>query len=89
VEESVSNVLDAIPDEARVLIVTELERRNPGLLAELRTTDKPTNEQSDAIVNALVRALSANYGPGHMPNEYGLAVERAIDAYLEAWPIYR
>jgi hypothetical protein len=89
VEESVSNVLDAIPDEARVLIVTELERRNPGLLAELRTTDKPTNEQSDAIVNALSYALSANYGPGHMPNEYGRAVERAIDAYLEVWPIYR
>ena len=44
---------------------------------------------SDAIVNALSYALSANYGPGHMPNEYGLAVERAIDAYLEAWPIYR
>jgi hypothetical protein len=88
-EVSVSNVLDAIPDEARVLIVEELERRNPALLAALRTADQPTNEQSDAIVNALSYALSANYGPGHMPNEYGLAVERAVDAYLEAWPIYR
>jgi hypothetical protein len=67
----VNNALDAIPDEARVLIVEELQRRNPALLAELRTTDKPTNEQSDAIVNALSYALSANYGPGHMPNEYG------------------
>jgi hypothetical protein len=85
----VNNALDAIPDEARVLIVEELQRRNPALLAELRTTDKPTNEQSDAIVNALSYALSANYGPGHMPNEYGRAVERAIDAYLEVWPIYR
>ena len=88
-EESVSKVLDAIPDDVRVLIVEELERRNPALLAELGTTDKPTNEQSDAIVRALSYALSANYGPGHMPNEYGLAVERAIDAYLEVWPIYR
>jgi hypothetical protein len=85
----VSKVLDTIPDEARVLIVEELQRRNPALLAKLRTTDKPTNEQSDAIVNALSYALSANYGPGHMPNEYGRAVERAIDAYLEVWPIYR
>ena len=84
-----SKVLDTIPDEARVLIVEELQRRNPALLAKLRTTDKPTNEQSDAIVNALSYALSANYGPGHMPNEYGRAVERAIDAYLEVWPIYR
>jgi hypothetical protein len=85
----VSKVLDTIPDEARVLIVEELQRRNPALLAKLRTTDKPTNEQSDGIVNALSYALSANYGPAHMPNEYGRAVERAIDAYLEVWPIYR
>jgi hypothetical protein len=85
----VNNALDAIPDVARVLIVEELQRRKPALLAELRTTDKPTNEQSDAIVNALSYALSANYGPGHLPNEYGRAVERAIDAYLEVWPIYR
>ncbi|MDT7722993.1 MAG: hypothetical protein QOE94_4004 [Mycobacterium sp.] len=84
-----NNALDAIPDEARMLIVEELQRRNPALLAELRTTDKPTNEQSDAIVNALSYALSANYGPGHMPNDYGRAVERAIDAYLEVWPVYR
>ncbi len=34
-EESVSNVLDAIPPQARVLITEELERRNPDLLAEL------------------------------------------------------
>jgi hypothetical protein len=89
-EESVSKVLDAIPDDARVLIIEELERRNPALLAELRTADKPTNEQSDGLVlGVLTSALSANYGPEHMPNEYGLAVERAIDAYLEAWPIYR
>jgi hypothetical protein len=89
-EESVSKVLDAIPDDARVLIVEELERRNTALLAELRTADKPTNEKSDGVVlGVLTLALSANYGPGHMPNEYGLAIERAIDAYLEVRPIYR
>jgi hypothetical protein len=89
-EEPVSKVLDAIPDDARVLIIEELERRNPTLLAELRTADKPTNEQSDGVVlGVLTSALSANYGPGHTPNKYGLAVERAIDAYLEVWPIYR
>lgn len=84
-----NNVLDALPSEHRALIVEELTRRNPDLLTELRAAQKPTNSQSDAVVNALSYALSANYGPGHVPNEYGLAVERAIDAYLEAWPIYR
>lgn len=84
-----NNVLDAIPTKHRTLIVEELTRRNPDLLVELRTAQKPTNDQSDNVVDALAHALSANYGPGHVPNEYGLAVERAIDAYLEAWPIYR
>jgi hypothetical protein len=86
----VSNVLDAIPDDARVLIVDELERRNPALLAELRVAKKPTNGQSDRVVlGVLAPALRENFGPEYVPNEYGLAVERAIDAYLEAWPIHR
>ena len=88
-EESVNHVLDAVPSADRALILDELKRRNPGLIEELSDAERPTNGQSDAIVDALSDALSANYGPGHMPNEYGLAVERAIDAYLEAWPIYR
>jgi DNA-binding transcriptional ArsR family regulator len=85
----VSNVFDAIPDDARVLIIKALERREPDLVDELSAAERPTNTQSDAVINVLSHALSANYGPGYMPNEYGLAVERAIDAYLEVWPIHR
>jgi hypothetical protein len=88
-EKSVSSVLDAIPSEHRALIVEELERRNPGLLAELRGSQKATNDQSDAVVDVLSSALMKTFGPDWVPNEYGLAIERAIDAYLEAWPIYR
>ena len=84
-----SNVLDAVPPDHRALILDELRRRSPDLVEELSDAERPTNSQSDAIVNALSYALSANYGPGHMPNDYGLAVERAIDAFLEAWPICR
>lgn len=88
-EESVSNVFKRIPDEARLLIIKELERRNPALLLELRTSAKPTNAQSDAVVGVLAPALQETFGPDYAPNEYGLAVERAIDAYLEAWPRQR
>lgn len=85
-----SNVFDAIAPEHRDLIVGELARRNPDLLADLRETKEPTNDQSDAVVlGVLSPALSETFGPGHMPNDYGLAIERAIDAYLEAWPIHR
>jgi hypothetical protein len=89
-EESVSNVFDAIPNRARALIIEELERRNPTLLAELHTVQTPTNEQSDGVVlGVLAPALRENFGSDYAPSEYGLAIEAAIDAYLEAWPIHR
>jgi hypothetical protein len=73
-----------------VLIIEELERRNPALLAELRTAQKPTNEQSDGVVlGVLAPALRENFGSDYVPNEYGLAVEDAIDAYLATWPLHR
>jgi len=52
-EESVSNVLDAIPHQARVLIIEELKRRNPALLAELCSTKKVA---SSRVVYESVRA---------------------------------
>jgi hypothetical protein len=89
-EESVSNVFDAVPDEARLLIIEELERRNPVLLEELRRSVKPTTAQSDGLVlGVLAAALRENFGPEYVPNERGRAIERAIDAYLEAWPVQR
>jgi hypothetical protein len=85
-ETPVSNVLDAIPPEPRALIVEELTRRNPDLLAELRGTQNPTNDQTNAVVRLLIHVLSENYGPGHIPNEYGKAIDNAIGAYYLAWP---
>ncbi len=84
-----SKVFDAIAPKHSALIVEELTRRNPDLLAELRGTQKPTNDQSDAVVDTLSDALIKTFGPDWAPNKHGLAIERAIDAYLEAWPIYR
>jgi hypothetical protein len=84
-----NNVLDAIPPAHRTVIVDELTRLNPDLLDELRETQEPTNEQSDAVVDTLIRAMSENFGPGHIPNERGKAIDNAIGAYLLAWPIYR
>ncbi|MCV7102393.1 hypothetical protein [Mycobacterium palustre] len=84
-----SKVLDAISPDARALIVGELERRNPDLLSELKRSEAPTTAQSDAVVDVLTDALVKTFGPNWAPDAYGLAVERAIKAYLEAWPIYR
>jgi hypothetical protein len=88
-EKPVTDVFGVIPPDHRDVLLNELDLRNPTLLAELREAREPTNAQSDAVVATLCRALSANFGPGHIPNEYGLSIERAVDAYLEAWPIIR
>ncbi len=82
-----TNALDVIAQEWRTVIVAELENRNPTLLAELRYLQQPTVNQRESVEELLSDALSENYGPCHLPNEYGLAIERAIDAFLFAWPI--
>ena len=46
------SVLDAVPADHRALIVDELKRRNPDLVRSSATAERPTNSQSDAIVNA-------------------------------------
>ena len=84
-----SNTLDAIPPEARGVIVDELTRRDSALLAELRNTQEPTTEQSDAVNHLLASAIIENMGPDWIPNEHGLAVERAVTTYFEVWPLYR
>ncbi|AKS35869.1 hypothetical protein [Mycolicibacterium goodii] len=84
-----SSVLSAIPDDARAVIEDELARRNPELLRLLQGSQRPTIEQSHALIDALSDALSENYEPGHIPNERGRAIDHAIGAYLLAWPIDR
>jgi hypothetical protein len=83
------DVLDAIPAEAREVIVDVLSRRDPALLAELRHVQEPTTEQSDAVNRLLASEIVQNMGPDWTPNEHGLAVERAVKTYFEVWPLYR
>jgi len=85
----VSDVLDAVSPDSRAVIVEELAHRNPALLAELRGTQEPTTDQREAVERLLAVALIKNLGPDQVPNEHGLAIERAINAFLEVWPIYR
>jgi hypothetical protein len=87
VEDSVSNALNAIPAEARAVIVDELTHRDPALLADLRGTQEPTNEQRAAVNELLARAVIRSMGADWVPNAHGLAVERAVKAFLESWPL--
>ena len=84
-----SNALDAVPAEARAVIVDELTHRDPALLADLRGTQEPTTEQRDAVERLLASAVINSMGPDWTPNEHGLAVERAVKTFLEAWPMHR
>jgi hypothetical protein len=84
-----SNTLDAIPAEARAVIVDELNRRDPALLAELRGGQEPTTEQSDAVNLLLAKAIIESLGPDWTPNEHGLAIEHAVTTFFEVWPRQR
>ncbi|ORJ55683.1 hypothetical protein B5M45_25425 [Mycobacterium simiae] len=85
-EAPVNSVLDAIPPEHRAVIIDELSRRDPTMLAELRATKEPSGEQTRAVVDVLISEMMNNFGPDWQPNERGRAVEKALDAYYSAWP---
>jgi hypothetical protein len=89
VEESMRDALNAIPAEARAVIVDELTRRDPALLADLRGTQDPSTEQRDAVERLLASAVVNNMGTDWTPNEHGLAVERAVKTFREVWPTRR
>lgn len=82
-------VLDAVAPEHRDVIAEELSHRDPALLADLRDATEPTLEQREGVNRALADAVVWSLGPDYRPNDHGLAVERAVKAFLEAWPIYR
>jgi hypothetical protein len=84
-----SNALDAVPAEARAVIVDELIHRDPALLADLRGTQEPTTEQRGAVERLLASAVINSMGTDWTPNEHGLAVERAVKTFLEVWPMHR
>jgi hypothetical protein len=84
-----TKVFDAIPPESAAVIVDELTRRDPALLAELRSAQEPTTEQRAAVNRLLASAVIKSLGPDWTPDEHGLAVECAVKAFLEVWPLYR
>jgi hypothetical protein len=82
-------VLDAIPAEARQVIVDVLNRRDHALPADLRVTQEPTDEQQDAVERLLASAVVNSMGADWIPNEDGLAVEHAVTTFFEVWPRHR
>lgn len=81
------NALNALPPESSAVIVDELTKSDPDLLAQLCSTQEPTNEQRAAVDVLLARAVIKSLGPDWVPNAHGLAVERAVKAFLEKWPL--
>lgn len=70
-----------------MVIVDELARRDSALLARLRDTREPTAEEREAVEHLLATAVIKSLDPDYTPDEHGLAVERAVKAFLEVWPI--
>ena len=81
------NALDDLPPESSAVIVDELTKSDPGLLAQLRGSQEPSNEQRAAVNELLARAVIRSLGPDWVPSAHGLAVERAVKAFLEKWPL--
>lgn len=83
------NAFDDLPAESAAVIVDELTKSDPSLLAQLRSSQEPSNEQRAAVNEMFARAVIRSLGPEWVPNAHGLAVERAVKAFLEKWPLNR
>jgi hypothetical protein len=86
-ENLIKTALDALPPESSAIITDELAGADPNLLAQLRSTHEPTNAQRAAVNELLARAVVRSMGADWAPNAHGLAVERAVKAFLEHWPL--
>ncbi|MEB3052105.1 hypothetical protein KV112_20550 [Mycolicibacter sp. MYC123] len=84
-----SGVLDRVSRSAREIITQELGLANPALLKELSDVEVPTNTQRKEVERVLAAALMNTLGPDWVPSERGRAMERAVEAFLQAWPIKR
>lgn len=80
------SALDIIPAVARAVIVDEPTHRDSTLLAELRETDEPTNDQRDAVNQFLATAVIQSLRLDWTLDEHGLSVERAARVFNEVWP---
>jgi hypothetical protein len=83
----VSNVIDSIPEQYREVLINIVGHRDPQLLTALRTGEQPTQPEREAVEEVLADALSEHFGPGHIPTDQGILIERTIEAFLEQWPI--
>jgi hypothetical protein len=81
------SALDALPPDPAAVIADELASSDPDLLAQLRSTQEPNNEQRQAVNELLARAVVRSMGADWVPNAHGLAVERAVKVFLEHWPL--
>lgn len=81
-----STVIDELPGEFRAVVVELLGERDPGLLSALRTQEKPTLEQQEAVIDVLGDAFSDHLGPGQEPTAQGVVIDNALGAFLTRWP---
>ena len=84
--EALVNVIDELPEPHRTTLVQILREKAPDLVEALRASTLPNYRQWRAVEDAMSSAMSDHYGPGHQPDETGIAAEDALDAFVLRWP---
>ncbi len=80
-----SNVVESIPEKFRAVFTEVLGEHDTALLSALRTQDKPTAEQREAVDDIFSDEIVRELGPGHVPTERGQLVKRAIEEFWYRW----
>jgi hypothetical protein len=86
VAQSMTNIIEQMPDELRGIFVEVLQARDSSLLAALRSQDKPTSKQGDVVESILADELVGEFGAEWEPSVRGKLIERAVEEFRHLWP---
>lgn len=80
-----SNVIESIPGEFQEIFTEVLGEHDAALLSALRTQDRPTAEQREAVDDIFSDEIVRELGPGHVPTARGQLAKRAIEEFWYRW----
>lgn len=81
-----SNAVDTFAEPYRATLVEIVGADAPELLAALRETDAPSQDQKEALEQVLLNTFLSELGPDDEPSERGRRASRTIAMIYELWP---
>lgn len=82
-----SNVIDSIPAEYRIIFTEIIGAKDPRLLTALHSATEPSRDERVTVMEILSTEFSLHLDPDYEPTEQGHKIDNTLGAFLTRWPI--